>query len=82
VAVGDLQILDPDHRGIDVRNSRGCSVQGCEVRDARPAPAMLAGIAVAGGRDNWIAGNRVRGAARSGIELDPTAGTESGNLCE
>lgn len=81
ITVRDLQILNPRHRGMDLRDCRWCSIQGCDILADGGAHAMRAGISIEGGRDNWIAGNRVRGATHGGVELGAGSGAAEGNRC-
>jgi parallel beta helix pectate lyase-like protein/pectate lyase-like protein/copper-binding protein NosD len=79
VFIHGLQILSPEHRGIELRNSRHCTVSGCHIRDRRPQVKMLEGIRVIGGGGNWITGNCLGMSIRDALHLEAGSGEEEYN---
>ena len=52
--IGHCQILDPQYRGIQLRDCRRCVVDGCTIIDRKKPPTMIEAISVVGGKDNHI----------------------------
>ena len=57
VMIGHCQVLDPEVRGIELRDCTRCVVDGCTVIDRRGPKRMLAAIRVVGGTGNLIEHN-------------------------
>lgn len=79
VCIRDVQILDPEHRGIEVRDSHHCSIQGCHIRDRRRQPTMQHAVRVVGGGANWVAGNYLDRGLDRALHLEAGSGQEQNN---
>ena len=55
--IGHCQILDPQYRGIQLRDCRRCVVDGCTIIDRKKPPTMIEAISVVGGKDNHVERN-------------------------
>ena len=81
VSVNNCQVLDPRYRGIVVRDSQRCRVDGCTVVDRRPTREMLASIQVSGEttRDNALSNSTV---TRGTLAIDSSTGTLRSGILE
>ena len=57
ILIGHCQILDPEVRGVELRDCIRCVVDGCSILDRRSPPRMLEAIRVLGGNDNRVERN-------------------------
>jgi hypothetical protein len=73
VSVRDVQILRAAHRGMELRDSRHCTVRGCHIRGMRQA------MRVVGGGANWIAGNYLEGGGADSLRVEPGSGIAEQN---
>jgi hypothetical protein len=48
VQILGCQVLDPEFRGIDIRNCRNTKVSECNVVDRRPTPTMREPVRITG----------------------------------
>ena len=72
VLILGCQVLDPDHRGIDLVNVRHVRVSECTIVDRRAAPTMSEAIRLTGpGRGNLILNNLVGSGTRADLAIDP-----------
>lgn len=79
VAIRGVQILNAEHRAIEIRDSRNCTVGGSHIRDRRPQPAMRHAIRVTGGGGNYIAGNFLGNGRSGALHLEAGAGLAEHN---
>lgn len=80
VSVGESQILDPLHRGIELEDCTRCRVTANTILDDREPHTMQQAIRVTGNsRGNLIQGNLVGGAAQQNIAVDEKANHVAGN---
>jgi hypothetical protein len=70
ITIGHCQVLDPEVRGIELRDCVRCRVSSNSIVDRRQPPRMLEAIRLTGNcRDNLIDNNMVGGARRVAIEV-------------
>ena len=55
--IGHCQILDPQFRGIELRDCQRCVVDGCTIMDRKQPPTMIEAISVVGGKNNRVERN-------------------------
>lgn len=80
VCIRDVQILDPAHRGIEIRDSHSCTVRGCHIRDRRTQPTMRQAVRVVGGGGNWISGNYLGRGQDRALHLEAGSGQQEHNI--
>ncbi len=80
VNVNGCQVLDPVHRGIELRNLRNSRISDCTVIDRRAEPSMQEGIRVREcGPTLMISDNLVGSGRRDGLRIDACEPTTSNN---
>ena len=81
ITIGHCQILDPQVRGIELRDCVRCQLSGNSIIDRRDPPSMLQAIRLLGDcRDNLLHNNMLGGAVDQAIVLADGAATVRGNL--
>ncbi len=80
-SVSDCHVLDPKHRGIELRDCTRCRVTGNHVIDRRESPTMLQAIRVTGkSRDNLVRDNTTGGAVGENIVVPQETTINRGNI--
>ncbi|MFO0960454.1 MAG: right-handed parallel beta-helix repeat-containing protein [Isosphaeraceae bacterium] len=83
VSIVGCQVLDPAHRGIELKNVRRTRVSDCTVVDRRDRPSMEQAIRWTGAGSANLATNNIVGKGRSGaLEIAGGSATAAGNLVE
>lgn len=81
VAINGCQVLDPSHRGIELRDVRNSRVSDCTVVDRRPSPTMVEAIRLSGsGRGNLVSGNLVARGSRGDLVVVEGLASVAGNV--
>ena len=79
-SISDCQILDPMHRGVELKNCERCRVANNTIVDRRPTPSMLHAIRCRGGSNNLIQNNMVGSAVHKSIDMAPSDGVAQSNV--
>ena len=81
VNITGCQLLDPLHRGIELKNVRHTRVADCTVVDRRETPTMMDAIRLIGeSQDNIVSNNLVSRGRASDLTITPGTATVSGNV--
>jgi hypothetical protein len=81
VNITGCQLLDPLHRGIELKNVRHARVTDCTVVDRRETPTMMDAIRLIGeSQDNIVSNNLVSRGRASDLTITPGTATASGNV--